>query len=308
MDYGTFIWTEAFNCPEILDPMVRSFFHHHKNHYLNIFLSKSDREVFKFNHPRLRIHVLNRGLWAKLTLKSENYILKGFEKGHLGTARLWAYIFRGIRAQQYIHLDADQVFVGEVIADVESKLHEDFMLVGTRRPYLHRSYRKEGKDGRQLDLLPDVMNTDLLGIKRNGIKRKHSPLLVRRIRGARILRHPIIDFFDPIMFEIIRRGSKVYYLDSPSSGKQSSQNKNSRFFTSRISFAAVGSGVNFSKNPEAKTSSSYINFALASWSLYSLYLLDRKLSIEPLKDLELISRLERLDKKNWILLESSAKP
>ena len=56
------------------------------------------------------------------------------------------------------------------------------------------------------------MNTDLLGIKSNGIKQKHSPPLVGRVRRARILRCPIIDFSDPFVFEIIRRGSQIYYL------------------------------------------------------------------------------------------------
>ena len=301
---GPFIWTEAFNCPEILTPMVESFLHHHKNQYLNIFMSRRDREVFKFQHPRCRVHVLNQGLRAKLSFTSENYVLKGFKKGHLGTARLWACIFRRIKAAEFIHLDADQIFLGDVVTEIEAKMREGFVLVGIRRPYLHRKYRKEGKDGRQLDLLPDVMNTDLIGMKSKAIKRRYSPLLVRRIRGARILRHPIIDFFDPIIFEILRQGSQVCYLDSPLSGRQGTQNTNSRFITSRISFAAVGSGVNFSKNPKVSTSSSYVSFALASWSLYSQYLLGKTLPIEPLKDFELISKLERLDKTNWVLMES----
>jgi hypothetical protein len=68
-----------------------------------------------------------------------------------------------------------------------------------------------------------------------------------------------------------------------------------------ISFAAVGSGCNFYKNPQVQTSESYREFALASFSLYSKYLLDKEIGVNPLDSPYLVNLLEKLDKKTWTL-------
>jgi hypothetical protein len=71
----------------------------------------------------------------------------------------------------------------------------------------------------------------------------------------------------------------------------------------RISFAAVGSGINFYNNSEVITSPGYKKFALASYSLYSKYILNRDLNIEILNDDLIISKLKKLDKLNWKIVD-----
>ena len=46
MNQDVFIWTEAFNCGEILPPMVQSYLAHHAEP-LNIFASEKDFEFMQ---------------------------------------------------------------------------------------------------------------------------------------------------------------------------------------------------------------------------------------------------------------------
>jgi len=241
------------------------------------------------------------GLLSWVYRTDNKSILQGFKKGHLGTARLWSNLFRSRSEEVLLHLDADTVFLGNVLEGVHAAIEADFDVVGTRRPYQRRTYRLDGDDAKALNRLPDVVNTDLMAVRRSSIPNLFSPLLTRRIRGKRGIRHPIIDFFDPITFEIIRNGGQVYYLDSPNQGNHSVTNFESSFFEKRLVFSAVGSGFNFTVNPEVATSPSYKEFAIASYSLYSKYLLDTETGHPTLADEKLVRKLERLDRTNWIL-------
>jgi hypothetical protein len=110
----------------------------------------------------------------------------------------------------------------------------------------------------------------------------------------------VIDFFDALTFSISRK-SRIFYLDSFSQSKSGKHNRDGEFESSMISFAAVGSGCNFYKNPEVKTSESYKEFALASYSLYSKYLLNHEIGIAPLMSPYLVNLLEKLDISTWTL-------
>jgi hypothetical protein len=135
--------------------------------------------------------------------------------------------------------------------------------------------------------------------KKSKINKVSFKWLIRKIQGKRTSILPVVDFFDPITFELLMKRRKVKYFDVDT--ESVSQSRNLNFVNKRISFAAVGSGINFYKNPEVTTSEGYRNFALASYSLYSKYLLGRTLSIPPLKAPDLVKKLERLDLKTWTL-------
>jgi hypothetical protein len=111
---------------------------------------------------------------------------------------------------------------------------------------------------------------------------------------------PVIDFFDRITFNLARNGG-IYYLDSESQGKYGFYTREGEFEDKMISFAAVGSGCSFYKNPLAQSSPTYKSFALASFSLYSLWLLDTKLEVGPLDEPFLTQKLSRLNKSSWTL-------
>jgi hypothetical protein len=296
---SVFIWTEAFNCTEILPPFLESFRKHH-DFPLNVLVSQEESHLVP-KVPGVKIYNLGENLRSFFYKNSESQVKKGYRSGHLGTARIWSHLIQERKEEYLIHLDADTVFLDGTVTQLISKLELGFDFVGTRRPYRNRGYRLEGKDATKLNKLPDVLNTDFIGFQRKAISNRYSPLLTRWIRGKRPLRHPVVDFFDPVILKAISRGRRILYIDSPCDGIHAFPNYDSEFFKNRISFAAVGSGLNFLKNPDVKTSPGYKSYALASFALYSKYLLDTDIGIPVLDNPEILAKLMRLDKKSWKL-------
>ena len=291
-----FIWTEAFNCGEILDPMLKSYLVHNEFE-LNIFGTSKDFNHVTVKSSLLKFHDLSMD---KKTSKIETRILKKYQYGHKGTAELWKYLITKRRERYFIHLDSDTIFLAEVITDlIESVKLKGYSLVGSRRPYLHRSYRKSGIDGIRLDKLPDVVATDCFIFDKKLIQKRPYWYLNRKIVGRRPIKHPVVDFFDPVSFEIIAKGGLVLYIDSPNDGTSSITNFDSEFMRKRISFAAVGSGLNFYKNPNVETSPGYKEFALSSYSLFANWLLNKDIGIAPLDAPEIVSKLEKLNQTTW---------
>ena len=295
-----FIWTEAFNCGEILTPMLSSYIKHNSNR-IYVFGTKSDLEKVEITSPQIvlaSIDELN-------TCESPNFerkILKSYKKGHKGTSKLWSYLIKFRPEQFFLHIDADTIFLGDTTSIlVEAVASGKFALAGSRRPYFNRPYRKSGIDGWLLDRLPDTVNTDCFAFDKSYINTFPFWNLNRKIVGKRPLRNPVIDFFDPITFEIIRKNGKVLYVDSPDQGDIGIVNWESDFHTKRISFAAVGSGVNFFKNPHIKVPTGYRDFALSSYSLYSHYLLRKDIGLHMHNDENMIRKLSRLNTETWSL-------
>lgn len=295
-----FIWTEAFNCGEILTPMLSSYIKHNP-YQIYVFGTKSDLEKVAIKSPQIilaSIDEMNVGGDSKC----EKEILDSYKKGHKGTSKLWSYLIKSRPEQFLLHIDADTIFLGDTTSVlVEAVTSGKFALAGSRRPYFNRPYRKSGIDGWLLDKLPDTVNTDCFAFDKNYINTFPFWNLNRKILGKRSLRNPVIDFFDPITFEIIRKKGKILYVDSPDQGNVGTVNWESFFHTSRIAFAAVGSGVNFFKNPQVKVPTGYKNFALSSYSLYSYYILGKDLGIQMHSDDKMIKKLLRLNIETWSL-------
>ena len=288
-----FIWTEAFNCGEILDPMLGSYLAHN-NAYINIFGTPEDFQKISHESPLLKLHNLD----DKITKK----ILANYKNGHWGTAELWTYILTNRPEKYFLHLDSDTIFLANITTELaEAVKLKGFSLVGPRRPYFHRPYRKSGFDGKSLDKLPDVVGTDCFIFNKEFISLRPYWNLKRKIFGKRPFKHPVIDFFDPISFEMINKGCTVLYIDSPENGFQGLSNPKSDFHNKMISFGAVGSGSNFYKNPNVKTSPGYKSFALSSYSLYCKWLLNKDIGIVPLDAPEIVLKLERINQKSWKL-------
>jgi hypothetical protein len=296
-----FVWTEAFNCSELLDPMLKSYLTHH-NHKIHVFATEKDFEDVRITSP-----LIVREILSKSSIKGkivEKILLSKFKSGHSGTAYLWAHLITSRKEKIFLHVDADTIFVNESLNDLINAICQDnYSLAGSRRPYKFRVYRRNGKDGQMLNLRPDVVNTDCFAFTLEYIKKFPKFWLRRKIKGKRISFRPIVDFFDPISFEIMSKGGKVKYMDSPENGSSSVTNNSSDFMQRRISFAAVGSGINIYKNPKIKTSKGYAKFALASYSLYSKEILGIDLGLESLKDMELVNKIRRLDKNTWRINE-----
>ena len=298
---GIFIWTEAFNCGEILNPMLSSYIKHH-SHPIHVFGSEADFREVTINSSLIIFENLRKK--TKLFPNSEDKIRNAYKKGHRGTAMLWQQIICSRNENILIHLDSDTIFLNEVITDLVSAIqNEGYAIAGSRRAYRNRGYRKNGRDGKKLDLRSDCVNTDCFAFTKNFFRKRPRFWLRRKILGRRVTLKPVVDFFDPITFEIVKNGGKVKYMDSPNRGTSSLINYESKFMESRISFAAVGSGCNFYKNGSDGIPEGYSKFALASYSLYASYFLNKDIGIPHLHDEILLSKIKRLDQKNWTLAE-----
>lgn len=292
-----FIWTEAFNCGEILNPMLSSYVKHH--HYpIHVFGSKFDLREVQIQSAMIILETLSSKI-RPLSI-SENKVLNGYKSGHKGTAILWEHIIRSRKEKVLIHLDADTLFLNDVVTDLIQAIEgEGNSIAGSRRAYKNRGYRKNGLDGMQLDLRPDSVNTDCFAFTTEHISKWPRFWLRRKISGRRVSFKPVVDFFDPVTFEIIKKSKKIKYMDSPQEGYQSTLNKKSKFMESRISFAAVGSGCNFYKNGHEGIPKGYSGYALASYSLFAKELLGKDIGITPLDDPEIIIKLSGLNKVTW---------
>jgi hypothetical protein len=294
-----FIWTEAFNCGEILQPMLNSYVKHNK-YPINVYGTCKDLKEIPIDSQLIIPHTLDSERFFSKSV--EERVLRGYTRGHLGTAILWEYLIRTRQEKVFIHLDADTIFLGDAISElIKSIVIEGYAVSGSRRPYKNRPYRKNGKDSRKLDQYPDAINTDCFAFNTNFIKKLSPALLRRKILGRRTSFRPVIDFFDPVTFDIIKNGGKIKYMDSPDGGFQSLFNAESQFIKKRISFAAVGSGCNFFKNGHVGIPEGYATFALQSYSLYASQFLEKNIGIPTLPDAHLLKQLGKLDKINWCL-------
>lgn len=294
-----FIWTEAFNCGELIDPFLDSYLAHNKDS-IHVYCTSEDLKFVKTKSSLVKFHTLDGSKKDRLALRK---IQNGYKFGHKGTAELWTFLILTRPEKYFLHLDADTIFLSEVISNLRTPLIEEgFTLVGSRRPYLNRTYRLTGLDSKLLNFRPDTVNTDCFAFDKSKVKKVSRYYLRRRIQGKKVSLLPVVDFFDPISFELIKK-FKVLFIDSPKDGLSGNTNFDSKFMQNRISFSAVGSGINFFKNPGVETSPGYRKYALASYSLYSKYILDSELDIEPLFNEQLEKKLQRLNKRGWFLSE-----
>lgn len=296
-----FVWTECFNCPELARPLLESLLKHNPGLEINVFCF--EHEIARVKKVlNSRVQAPGKNFMLNLLRRNERSIFSGYaKKGHLGTARAWTNVMQSNPAKYYIHLDSDQIFLSDLLTEVISKLKEGFDLVGTRRPYFHRGYRKIGRDGARLDKLEDSINTDLIGFSRKAIGNLWSPITVRKIRGRRTSFKPVVDFFDPIFFDARRRGCRVFYLDSQDESSVGQTEVSSRFYEDRIVFSAVGSGANFWRNPQSISSPTYREYALRSYSLWRKWIEMSPIPYETLDAPDLVSRLKRLNQDSWTL-------
>jgi hypothetical protein len=203
-----------------------------------------------------------------------------------------------------IHLDSDSIFLGDVVRSIIEKLDAGNAIVGTRRPYRKRQNRKMNYFSMMHYFQPDAVNTHCFGFNRSLIEIKQElliGLIVGRAKNRFIQRlYPVIDFFDRITFYLRGKGG-IYYLDSPDQSRSGSHDRNGPIESSMISFAAVGSGCAYYKNPASATSESYKDFAISSYALYSAYLLDKKIDYPMLDSPFLVNQLQSLNKLTWTL-------
>jgi len=317
----TFVWTEVYNCGEVGAVAVKSFLKHHPRMVVHVFGGSEDLALIP-DAPEVRKVMLDSSandeisswLWRNFRIGTptiaEGYLKKGFSRGHLGTARLWAYLIMSRHEDKMIHFDSDIVFLGDVVNEVQRRLntHE---LVGPVRNYKHNRNNLD-----QVRHLADVTQTCCFGFIKSKIDNHSFRELVQMILGAYNPKgHPVIDFFDPVMFEILGNKGRVSFLEHDEVGgcdlKGSRQNAFSisndfetpfkiDFGSKLIHFSAVCSGVNIYHNNNVNIVESYRQYALDRYALFARVFYGSDIGIDLSSYDALISELNKIDTEHWV--------
>ena len=258
-----FIFTEAYNCGLILKNALDTF-HKYHDAKVNIFGTYKD---FK----QLTKHKNN----VYIEMTEDDSLRNLYTKGHLGTAYIFARVINGdyTKCKKIIHFDSDIIFRNECLSLILNGFDEGYDLIGSRRCY------KNNLNGiKNLDNIQDVVQTYFFGFNVDKMNKYTFDELVRMCVGYyNPYNHFILDFFDPVSFDILYNDGKPLFLDRELVGgmnelgdknnKYGEVNQKIDFGDYVIHFAGVGSGMNFFKNG-GETAQSYKDWAIKQYILY----------------------------------------
>lgn len=326
MEKDFFIYTEIVNCGKIGKIALDSF-HKYHNHKVHVYGTKEDFKWIKNNENNIFIEV------------NEN-IIKGYKHGHIGTALLWEKIIKECKSKYMIHFDSDVIFRANIIDEMIEKSKE-YDLIGPIRNYHHNPQgikevmcqtdlcqtnctlfnkskisEKYLKDkSLSFPSIKILLSISLLQflrrikwfIKNNIILKKYKlSKFAQMIHGTyNPFNFPTIDFFDPVMFDMIINGAKIYHLDFNEVGGCDKYGKRDNIFkeinnfptpykldfgSKLVHFSCVGSGMNFYKNKDAAKNIShhYVNAALDRYALFCKTFYNEDLPEIPLEKYEKI--------------------
>ena len=216
-DIDSFIWTEIFNCGKIGKIAIKSFLKHHPNLIVNVYGFEDDFEWID-NHKRIIKHTfpndskLTRSIFHRLNkingLKGHldlSMLKDGFSNGHLGTARLWAFLIQNRKEKNLIHFDSDTIFIDNLLDDIIEK-GKQFDIVAPPRCY---KYNPMGNN--EFNDFEDTAATNCFLFNREKIDIFSYDKLVLMCQGSfNPLGHKVIDFFDPISFNIRKNNGKFF--------------------------------------------------------------------------------------------------
>jgi hypothetical protein len=173
-----------------------------------------------------------------------------------------------------IHFDSDIIFRKECISLLKEKINEGYDLIGPRRCY------KNNMNGRtDLSELQDVSQTYFYAFNKTKISEQDFEKLKLMIVGYyNPLSHPILDYFDPVSFDILNNGGKSYFLDVDQVGgltedgnrknKFEELNSDMDFGECLMHFAGIGSGRKFYTKGAKSAHASYVDWAIKRYGLY----------------------------------------
>ncbi len=306
MSDNVYIFTEIVNCGKIGRIALDSF-HKYHNHPVHVYGTKDDFVWINEHKNNIFIEV-------------EADVLKGYERGHIGTALLWEKIIKACQSEILIHFDSDVIFRASIIGDMIEK-SSVYDLIGPIRNYHHNPQKRI-----DISHLCDLCQTNCTLFKKSFISKKYlstktrPPLpsitdfitlppiqIARRIKWyikntllskqpmsemAQMIHgtyapfsFPTLDFFDPIMFDMISNGAKIYHLDFDEVGGCNKYGKRDNVFkelnnfptpykldfgSKLVHFSCVGSGMNFFHNPETmhNVGKEYVKAALDRYALF----------------------------------------
>lgn len=265
MQNKAFIFTESYGCGLILKKCLESFFRHHPDTVVHVFGTHKDfKELGKFKNIEY------------VELSDDLELKECFKHGHLGTAHIGARVIKEFSKgfDYVIHFDSDVIFQKESLSLLYDKIDEGYDLIGPVRCY------KNNMNGRtDLSELSDVSQTYFYAFNKTKISDYSFADLRKMIVGFHNpLNHPILDYFDPVSFDILKNGGKSYFLNVDLVGgltmegnrknKYEELNSDMDFGENLMHFAGVGSGMKFYFQGAEQTNQSYVDWALKRFALY----------------------------------------
>lgn len=265
-----FMFTEIYGCGKIARIALLSLHKHCPNLRINVYGTPDDflwvPELI--NNPKFTFH----------DIASDKKMLNAWNlQGHAGTANLWSKLILEKKAKYYVHFDSDVIITGDAFSPINLALEKGADLVGTYRNYKHNLNNRD--DVRHLN---DVVQTAIFAFNIEKISAHSFDELYRMcLGGFNPLGHPVIDFFDPVMFEILSNGGKAHFLEFDEFGGTNflgnRENVLKQFNTTVADigslfchFASVGSGLKFATKPVSRVlvSESYCEFAIKKYTLF----------------------------------------
>jgi len=194
----------------------------------------------------------------------------------MGTAHIGARVIKefSVGYNYIIHFDSDVVFRKESLSLLTSKIDEGYDLIGPRRCY------KNNMNGKtDLADLADVSQTYFYAFNVNKISPYDFATLRQMIVGYHNpLGHPILDYFDPVSFDILKNGGKIFFLSPDDVGglteegnrknKYTDLNSDMDFGDNLMHFAGIGSGMKFYYKGIGTAHKSYTDWAIKRFGLY----------------------------------------
>ena len=257
-----FIFTEAYNCADILNNCLKSFYKYHSD-TVHVYGTKKDLDELD-----------NFCLIKKIEIPLNSMIDLFYSQGHMGTAAIFAQsILYDSPCNHIIHFDSDLIFKQECISHIKEKLQNGYSLVGPPRPYKHNL---NGRD--DIRHLEDVVATCFFGFDKTKITIDNFIELTHSINGRNFNGQPTLDFFDYVSFLILHNNGKPFYLNTDDVGgpdrfgnrdnKHGTINKDIDFGDWFTHFAGIGSGSRIYKKGLQNSSRGYGEWALKRYALY----------------------------------------
>lgn len=297
-----FIYTEIVNCGKIGKIALDSF-HKYHDYPVHVYGTKEDFAWILPHHNNRFVEV-------------DETVLKGYEHGHIGTALLWEKVIKECPADTMIHFDSDVIFRANLLDDMIEKSRQ-YDLIGPIRNYHANPHSRS-----DIAHLTDICQTNCTLWKKSKISPAYlagkpalslrtiltqSPLQwARQIKWrlkhtfsnnklstfARMIHgtynpfpFPTIDFFDPVMFEMVRNGAKILHLDVDDVGGWDTHGSRDNAFKDinnfptpykldfgqkLVHFSCVGSGMNFYLHPghAAHVGKEYVAASLDRYALF----------------------------------------
>ena len=202
MTQDFFIFTEAYNCSDILKNCLKSFYKYHDD-VIYVFGTENDiKSLSEFNKI------------VPIVIGEGTVVDRAYSHGHLGTARIFSEaILKYSQSKYLIHFDSDLIFKKECLSNIKQKFLNGYDLVGPVRPYKHNL---NGRD--DIRHLQDVVATCFFGFNKDKITSKNLNELMYQINGMPFEGNPTLDFFDYVSFDIIKNGGVPFYFDYEETG------------------------------------------------------------------------------------------